>query len=136
MAVVNQNHGRVLYLTDKYGVSQGYKPAFDAMLKKCKIPIGSVIVTSIYNDLPKKPAPLVKYMNEKTLRYNTDYTPQIKAAVDRKIRATKPALVVCSDPVALGLFMDWDRHSATIDKARGGVYNYNGTVVVLSLIHI
>ena len=103
MAVANKNHGRILYLTDKYGVSQGYEPAFTSLVSKAKVPRGAIIVTSIYNDLG--PKPLLKYMNEKTPRYNPDYTKQIKAAVDRKIRATKPALVVCSDPVALGLFM-------------------------------
>lgn len=131
MAVANKNFGRILHLTDKFGVSTGYEPAFAQLCHKSKIPRGAVIVTSIYNDLPKKPAPLVKYMNEKTLRYNPDYAAAIKAAVDRKIRATKPALVVCSDPVALGLFMNWDRHSATIDKTRGGVYTYEGIPVII-----
>lgn len=129
MAVANKNYGRILYLTDKYGVSQGYEPAFTSLVSKARVPRGAIIVTSIYNDLG--PKPLLKYMNEKTPRYNPDYTKQIKAAVDRKIRATKPALVVCSDPVALGLFMGWDRHSATIDKTRGGVYQYEGLTVVI-----
>lgn len=129
MAVANKNHGRILYLTDKFGVSTGYDPSFTALVSKAGIPRGCIAVTNIYNDLG--PKPLVKYMNEKTLRYNPDYVAQIKAAVDRKIRATKPALVVCSDPVALGLFMKWDRHSATIDKTRGGVYDYGNLKVII-----
>src|SRR3546814_5990963 len=56
---------------------------------------------------------------------------QIKAAVERKIRATKPTLIACSDPVALGLFMNWDQRSATIDKTRGGVYDYDGIKVII-----
>src|SRR3546814_7210699 len=55
----------------------------------------------------------------------------IKAAVERKIRATKPTLIACSDPVALGLFMNWDQRSATIDKTRGGVYDYDGIKVII-----
>src|SRR3546814_18403578 len=58
-------------------------------------------------------------------------TAQIKAAVERKIRATKPTLIACSDPVALGLFMNWDQRSATIDKTRGGVYDYDGIKVII-----
>lgn len=129
MVVVNRNYGRVLYLTDKFGVSQGYKPAFANLVSKAGIPPGRIIETSIYNDLG--PKPLVKYKNEKTPRFNPDYKAQIKAAVDRKIRATKPALVVCSDPVALGLFMNWDQHSATIDKTRGGHYQYGDLNVLV-----
>lgn len=127
--VVNKNHGRILYLTDKFGVSQGYKPAFANLVSKAGIQPGRIIETSIYNDLG--PKPLVKYKNEKTPRFNPDYKAQIKAAVDRKIRATKPALVVCSDPVALGLFMNWDQHSATIDKTRGGLYQYGDLNVLV-----
>src|SRR3546814_19642740 len=56
---------------------------------------------------------------------------QIKAAVERKIRATKPTLIECSDPVALVLFMNWDQRSATIDKTRGGVYDYDGIKVII-----
>src|SRR3546814_17262030 len=56
---------------------------------------------------------------------------QIKAAVERKIRATKPTRIACSEPVALGLFMNWDQRSATIDKTRGGVYDYDGIKVII-----
>src|SRR3546814_2962875 len=56
---------------------------------------------------------------------------QIKAAVERKIRATKPTLIACSDPVAIGLFMNWDQRSATLDKTRGGVYDYDGIKVII-----
>src|SRR3546814_3412929 len=60
-----------------------------------------------------------------------DMMAQIKAAGERKIRATKPTLSACSDPVALGLFMNWDQRSATIDKTRGGVYDYDGIKVII-----
>src|SRR3546814_13358925 len=38
---------------------------------------------------------------------------------------------LCSDPVALGLFMNWDQRSATIDKTRGRVYDYDGIKVII-----
>lgn len=120
--------GRILYLTDKFGVSQAYEPAFTKLLGKALIPRRSVIVTSLYNAIEK---PLVKYRNENTPRFNPEKTAQIQAEVDRKIRATKPKLIACSDPVALGLFMNWDQRSATIDKTRGGVYHYQGIPVII-----
>src|SRR3546814_665496 len=92
------------------------------------IPSRSIIITDIYKEVSK---PLVKYRNEKTPRFNPDMMAQIKAAVERKIRATKPTLIACSDPVALGLFMNWDQRSATIDKTRGGVYDYDGIKVII-----
>src|SRR3546814_545114 len=127
-AIVNKHHGRVLYLTDKFGVSQGYLPAFNAITSRVGIPSRSIIITDIYKEVSK---PLVKYRNEKTPRFNPDMMAQIKAAVERKIRATKPTLIACSDPVALGLFMNWDQRSATIDKTRGGVYDYDGIKVII-----
>lgn len=128
MTIVNKNHGRILYLTDKFGVSQGYQPAFVNLLGRVGIPHRAVITTDIYKEVTK---PLVKYKNENTPRFNPERAGQIKAAVERKIRATKPVLIVCSDPVALGLFMGWDQRSATINKTRGGVYEYDGIPVVI-----
>src|SRR3546814_9250381 len=88
-AIVNKHHGRVLYLTDKFGVSQGYLPAFNAITSRVGIPSRSIIITDIYKEVSK---PLVKYRNEKTPRFNPDMMAQIKAAVERMFRATKPTL--------------------------------------------
>src|SRR3546814_9324518 len=85
-AIVNKHHGRVLYLTDKFGVSQGYLPAFNAITSRVGITSRSIIITDIYKEVSK---PLVKYRNEKTPRFNPDMMAQIKTAVERKIRATK-----------------------------------------------
>lgn len=126
--VVAKDHGRILHLTDKFGVSQGYEPAFTRMVARCQIPRKAIIVTDIYKTVAN---PLVKYKNENTPRFNPEKMDQIKAEVDRKIRVTKPALIVCSCPVALGLFMNWDQRSATIDKTRGGVYMYEGIRVII-----
>src|SRR3546814_10907707 len=79
-AIVNKHHGRVLYLTDKFGVSQGYLPAFNAITSRVGIPSRSIIITDIYKEVSK---PLVKYRNEKTPRFNPDMMAQIKAAVER-----------------------------------------------------
>lgn len=72
-------------------------------------------------------------MNEKTLRFNPERKDQIKAAVDLRIKAIKPTVIVCSDPVSLGLFTNWDIKVSTLDKTRGGVYEYAGIPVIITI---
>src|SRR3546814_20582893 len=112
-AIVNKHHGRVLYLTDKFGVSQGYLLAFNAITSRVGIPSRSIIITEIYKEVSK---PLANYRNEKNPRFNPDTMAQIIAAVERKIRATKHTLIAFSYPVALGPLMNWDK--CTEDRMR------------------
>lgn len=123
-------NGRILYLTDKYGVSEGYEPAFTKMVQRAGIPRSRIILANIYNLIDK---PLVKYRNEKTPRFNPDRKDEILRSVDQRVRAIKPSLIVCSDPVSLGIFTEWDIRLSTLDKCRGGVYSYHGIPVVVTL---
>src|SRR3546814_18241249 len=66
-AIVNKHHGRVLYLTDKFGVRQGYLPAFNAITSRVGLPSRSLIITDIYKLVSK---PLVKYRTDNTPRFN------------------------------------------------------------------
>lgn len=125
-----QQLGRVLYLTDKYGVSSGYDPAFSRMVRRAGIPREKIIIANVHRLIDK---PLVKYKNEKTLRFNPDKKDEIRKAVDIRVNAIKPTLIVCSDPVSLGLFTGWDTRISTLDKCRGGVYEYNGITVIITL---
>lgn len=122
--------GRVLYLTDKYGVSSGYDPAFSRMVARAGIPRERIIIANIHRLIDK---PLVKFRTEKTLRFNPEMKDQIVAAVDIRVNAIKPTLIVCSDPVSLGMFVKWDQRIATLDKCRGGVFDYKGIPVVITL---
>lgn len=122
--------GRILYLCDKFGVSQGYEPAFTKLVQKSGIPRRNIIIASIHNLIDK---PLVKRGNEKTLRFNPDRKSEITAAIDVRVKAVKPALIVCSDPVSLGLFTQWDSRVSTLDKTRGGVYSYHGIPVIITI---
>src|SRR3546814_3958428 len=126
--MVNKHPVPFLYLTTTFRAIQFSLPPFNAITSLVVIPSRTIIITDIYKEVSK---PLVKYLNEKTPRFNPDMMAQIKAAVERKTRATKPTLIACSDPVALGLFMNWDQRSATIDKTRGGVYDYDGIKVII-----
>lgn len=122
--------GRILYLTDKYGVSSGYDPAFSKMVNKSGIPRRNIIIANIYSLINN---PLVKYRNEKTPRFNPERKAEIQQAVDLRIKAIKPVLIVCSDPVSLGLFTNWDIHVSTLDKTRGSVYSYHGIPVIVTI---
>lgn len=122
--------GRILYLTDKYGVSAGYEPAFTKMVQRCGIPRQRIIIANIYQLIDK---PLVKYRNENTLRFNPDRKDEILAAVTQRINGVKPCLIICSDPVSLGIFTNWDLRLSTLDKCRGGVYEFNGIKVIVTL---
>lgn len=124
------NTGRVLYLTDKFGVSQGYEPAFGKMVQRAGIPRNRIVIANIFNLIDR---PLVKYRTEKTPRFNPDRKEQILKAVEQRVRAIKPTLIVCSDPVSLGIFANWDMRIATLDKMRGGVYEFMGIPVLITL---
>lgn len=122
--------GRILYLTDKFGVSQGYEPAFTKMVQAAGIPRSRIILANIYALIDK---PLVKRGVEKTLRFNPDRKNEILKAVEQRVRAIRPTLIVCSDPVSLGIFAKWDQRIATIDKMRGGVYEFMGIPVIITM---
>lgn len=122
--------GRVLLITDKFGVSQGYEPAFTKMVHKAGIPRAKIIKDSPYSQISEL---LKKFRNEKTLRFNPDKKEQITKWVERRVKAVRPSVIVCSDPATLGLFTDWDIVGSTIAKCRGGVYYYEGIPVIITL---
>lgn len=121
--------GRILYITDQYKISQGYEPAFGRMLNRCGITRKQVVTADIYRLVEQ---PLKKYRNEKTIRYNPEKLPAIEAAFRSRINVIKPTLIVVSCPAVLGVLAKGDIRIATIDKMRGGVYEYEGipTIVV------
>lgn len=125
-----KNLGRILYLTDKYGVSSGYEPAFNKMVQRAGIPRERIILANVHRLIDK---PLVKYKTAKTLRFNPARKEEILKAFEVRFNATKPAIIVCSDPVTLGIFTNWDMRIATLDKCRGGVYYYKGVPVIVTL---
>jgi hypothetical protein len=125
-----KNLGRVLYLTDKFGVSSGYDPAFTKMVQRAGIPRSKIIIANIHRLIDK---PLVKYKTEKTLRFNPEKKDDILKALAIRVNAIKPSLIVCSDPVTLGVFTNWDMRISTLDKCRGGVYEYMGIPVLITL---
>jgi hypothetical protein len=130
------HNGKILYLTDKFGVSAGYMPAFTAMVHKCGIPRERIAITDIYRLVPK---PLIRKGNEKVWRFDPAQLPQIQAAFEQRVRAIAPTLIVVSDPALLGIFNGGDSRSSTIDKMQGGVYEVrvgDSTIPVIIVLPI
>jgi hypothetical protein len=131
-----KSYKRILYFTDKLGVSEGYSKVFNHLLAKSSIRRAQVVLTSIYGVVDNA---LIKKGNRLSPGFNPDRIEQITAAVNQRVTSHNPDLIVCSCPAVLGLLTGWDWGVATIDKCRGGVYQINGipTIVVLpiSAIH-
>jgi hypothetical protein len=122
--------GKILYLTDKFGVSPGYMPAFTKLVHKCGIPRERISITDIYNIVDK---PLKKRANENVWRFDPEKLDAITAAFSQRVRAIRPTLIVVSDPALLGVLSGGDVRSSTIDKMQGGVYNFEGIPCVVTL---
>lgn len=119
---------RILHLTDKFKVSKGYEPAFGRILGKSGIYRNQVIVADIYNLVPKA---LKRYGQEKSWKADNEKLPEIRAAMMNRVNATRPDVIAVSCPACLGVLMNGDMRSASIEKARGGVYEFEGIPVVV-----
>lgn len=116
-------------MTDIYRVSDGYKPAFEKLLNKAGIHRHQVVVSDIYNLVDK---PLKKKGNETVWRFDPEKLQKIRTAFDQRIRAVNPSLIVISCPAILGVLTGGESRSATIDKMRGGVYQYEGITCIIT----
>lgn len=124
--------GRILYLTDKFGISDGYKPSFVKLINAAGIKAGQVLTSHIYTIVK---SPLKKYGNETTWKFDDEKTQEIQHAFDSRINALNPQLIVVSCPACLGVLTGWDKRGSTLEKMRGGVYQYRGyTVIVVNPI--
>lgn len=120
---------RVLYLTDKLGVSQGYRPHYERILRHVGIQRSQIIDTSIYNLVEK---PLYKKGNEKTWALHPDKYDEVNSAIESRISAIKPTMIVVSCPAVLGVITELDKGRRSIEKTRGGVYTFKGLPTVIT----
>ena len=120
---------RILYMTDKMGVTQGYAPVFNRILMAARIPQHAVIKTDVYNIVPDA---LKKKGNQKEWILNPEERWNVQNAFDLKISTTNPKVIVVSCGAVLGVLTDEDRYANTISKTRGGVYHYRGIPVIVA----
>ena len=120
---------RILYLTDRYKISQGYEPAFTKMVNKAGLHRHQIITTDIYNLVEE---PLKKKANENTWRFDPEKLPQIEKAFAQRVRSIQPSVIVVSCPAVLGVLSGGDSRLATLEKMRGGVYSYDGIPCIVT----
>lgn len=113
--------GRILYITDRYKVSQGYEPSFTKLLNKAGIRRNEVTCADIYNLVEK---PLYKKGNETLWRFNPAKLSEISKAFAQRVNAIRPSLIVVSCPAVIAVLVGGDSRLATLEKMRGGVYYY------------
>lgn len=120
---------RILYITDRYKVSQGYEPAFQKLLNKSGINRHEVVTTDIYNLVEN---PLRKKANESIWRFDPTKLQEITKAFDQRIATIRPTVIVVSCPAVLGVLAAGDTRLATLEKMRGGVYHYQGIPTIVT----
>lgn len=120
----------ILYLTDKLGVSVGYRPMFDQLLALAGIKKPHVTVSHIYRLVPNA---IKRNGNAKAMIMDPDYLGEIHDAVETKVAMTKPDLIVTSCPAVLGLITHKESAKLTVDATRGSVYDYHGVPVIITL---
>lgn len=113
--------GRILYITDKLKISQGYEPAFKRMLESAGIRRAQVVPADIYGLVD---TPLVRKGNELLWKFNPEKLDAIEKAFQSRIAVVRPTLIVVSDPAVLGVLVKGDSRLGTLEKCRGGVYRY------------
>lgn len=116
--------GRILYLTDKRGISSGYRGLFHTTIMKAGFKVSLIINTHIYNAVPNP----LKRKGQKQWRLNPEYYDEVKQAIDKLVVAIQPRIIVCSDTAALGVFAD----ESSIELTRGSVYEYAGIPVLIT----
>lgn len=122
--------GRILYMTDKFKISPGYAPAFERMVNKCGIHRHQIITSDIYNLVDK---PLKKYRStDKLWKFGKDKLPEIRRAFSQRVRAIRPSLIVVSCPAVIGVLAEGDVRVATLEKMRGGVYEFEGIKCIVT----
>lgn len=118
----------VLYLTDKFGVSSGYMRYFESVLAGAKLTRRDVTLAHIHSVVP---GAIHKKGNQKAYTLNPDKYSAVKHALDAKIEVVDPKIIVTSCPAILGILTGMDPHANTIEKTRGGVYEYKGRKCVV-----
>lgn len=124
-----EHSGKILYMTDRYKVSQGYEPAFTKMLNASGIRRNQVVTADIYGLVSNT---LHRVGNEKIWRFVPDKLPEIRQAFAQRVRVIRPKVIVVSCPAVIGVLVNGDSRLGTLEKMRGGVYEFEGIPVVVT----
>lgn len=116
---------RILYFTNKGGISQSYRPAFQSVLLQAGVKVSSVLPVNIYSAVP---SPLKKKANSKSWTLDPEKKHEVLAQIDKHIAVVKPRLLVISCPAVLGAIAG----NSSVDLCRGSVYEYRGLTCIVT----
>lgn len=119
---------RILYLTDRQGISSGYQSVMNQYLIACGLSPANLIITSIYHLVSN---PIKKRGNEKEWVLRPEKLGEVQEALRVKVNAIRPKVIVTSDPAILGAVTNANPGVAKIGKARGSVFRWDGIPVVI-----
>lgn len=122
---------KILYFTDKLGVSSGYQAQFQKILlsKNVQIHPAKVIHTSVYSEVPKC---VGRKGNAKAPIGFVEFYSEVLKVFEKKVSIINPKVIVTSCPAILMILTERDPNANTIEKTRGGVYYYKGIPVIVS----
>lgn len=123
---------RILYLTDKAGISEGYRYQLNKILIRTGLKQGDVITTDIYGLMEGRKSPLYKFGNRSTWSLNPQKMEEVISHIKVKINAVRPSLIVTCCPAVLGVLVDCAHGPDIIDNSRGGVYEFDGIPVIVT----
>lgn len=103
--------GHILWLTEKKGITSGFKFVLDAILKKEELTLSQIYFMSV---------------RDKNTKIGEMNMTDLEEVVDDYIDKIKPKLIVCNDEETLKLFT-----GGTLFFCRGSVYEYKGRTVLI-----
>lgn len=121
----------MVYLADRVGITSGYLPIWEMLLKQGRIEPSESRVFSVYKNQPNINW-TVPYANRKAPTWNPAHVHRYRQMLDVLLTAWDPRLIVTADPASLFL-TEADASYATLDVLRGGVYRYEGVKVLVTL---
>lgn len=121
----------LVYLADRVGVSSGYLPIFNMLLVQARIDPVEVRIFSVYRRYPQYNW-VIPFANRKSPTWNPAHRERYAEILEILIDGWRPKVIVTADPASLWL-TDADPSFATLDVLRGGVYEFSGVKVVVTL---
>lgn len=124
----------ILLFQDKLGITDGYTPAWNELVRGAGLDGILIRRLSVYNsEVAKHHQLLVKIGNRKAPGFNPDALPAVRQWFETHLNHFAPKVTIIMDPAMFGLF-ESDQKVATTDHLRGGVYPYTTAAGVKTVI--
>lgn len=118
----------VLYFTDPLGITQGYAPLFNQLVRACGIPPQAIQYANVHSLVPNA---LGRRANELEKCANPEQYENVKRVVDHTIQSVKPSLIVTSCAATLHVLNEQEWRADKIGVCRGSKYDYQGIPAIV-----